>query len=310
MTALTELAAVRQHARALKAFDAVVREVGADQWSLPTPCSEWTVRDLVNHVVGEARWTPPLLAGLTIADVGDSLDGDLLGDDPIGRWTAAFGAAEDAARGPQIGERIVHLSFGDFPAQEYLRQLTADYLVHAWDLAIATGGDDRLDCELVAYVAGWFAPMEAAYRDAGAIGPAVPVELDGDAQAKLLAMFGREDRSMAVVAAVARFGAAFEARDVDAVMAAMTEDCVFESTAPPDGERFVGQAAVRQAWVDFFAASGDAVFTTEEQFVAGDRVVARWRYTWATDGGGHVRGVDVFRVRDGLVAEKLSYVKG
>jgi ketosteroid isomerase-like protein len=94
---------------------------------------------------------------------------------------------------------------------------------------------------------------------------------------------------------------------VDAVLAAMTDDCVFESTSPPDGVRHEGPAAVRGAWQQFFANSGAALFETEEQIVCGDRLVARWRYTWAD---GHVRGVDVFRVRDGKVAEKLSYVKG
>lgn len=113
--------------------------------------------------------------------------------------------------------------------------------------------------------------------------------------------------SAEATAVVARFGAAFDAKDVDAVMAAMTPDCVFEDTSPPDGGRHVGQAAVRAAWEALFAASPDAVFTTEETFAAGDRVVARWRYDY---GDGHVRGVDVFTVRDGLVAEKLSYVKG
>ncbi len=107
--------------------------------------------------------------------------------------------------------------------------------------------------------------------------------------------------------AVERFAKAFDAKDVDAVMAAMTTDCVFEDTAPPDGKRHEGAAAVRAAWTAFFAASATGVFTTEEVIDAGDRVVTRWRYDW---GDGHVRGVDVFRVRDGLVAEKLSYVKG
>ena len=108
-------------------------------------------------------------------------------------------------------------------------------------------------------------------------------------------------------AAVARFQKAFDAQDVDAIMAAMTPDCVFEDTAPPDGVRHTGAAAVRAAWEALFAASPDGVFTTEDTIEAGDRVVVRWRYDW---GDGHVRGVDVFTVRDGLVAEKLAYVKG
>jgi ketosteroid isomerase-like protein len=109
------------------------------------------------------------------------------------------------------------------------------------------------------------------------------------------------------LAAVQRFQKAFDARDVDAIMAAMTRDCVFEDTTPPDGRRHVGADAVREAWTALFAGAPDGGFVTEELIEAGDRVVVRWRYAW---GSGHVRGVDVFAVRDGLVAEKLAYVKG
>jgi uncharacterized protein (TIGR02246 family) len=112
-------------------------------------------------------------------------------------------------------------------------------------------------------------------------------------------------------AAVDAFNDAFNRHDVDAVMDAMTDDCVFESTSPPHGERHVGQGAVRAAWEQFFTASPTAHFDAEEVIVSGDRCVVRWRYSW-TDGDapGSVRGVDVITVRDGKVAEKLAYVKG
>jgi ketosteroid isomerase-like protein len=117
-----------------------------------------------------------------------------------------------------------------------------------------------------------------------------------------------DEQTAQTLAAVARFNAAFDHHDVDGVMAAMTEDCVFENTSPaPDGQRHQGAAAVRDVWQQFFQANPGATFVVEEQFGAGDRCVVRWRYDWGT---GHVRGVDVFRVRDGRVAEKLSYVKG
>jgi ketosteroid isomerase-like protein len=103
------------------------------------------------------------------------------------------------------------------------------------------------------------------------------------------------------------FGVAWAAHDLEAALALVTDDCVFDSTGPaPDGIRHVGHEAIRRAWGPIFADS-HARFEQEETFSAGDRVVQRWRYTW---NGGHVRGVDVFRVRDGKVAEKLSYVKG
>lgn len=121
-----------------------------------------------------------------------------------------------------------------------------------------------------------------------------------------------DSRTAATVAAVERFNDAFNRHDVASVMAAMTDDCVFDSTRPaPDGERIVGQAAMRAFWESFFSRSPQARFETEEIFAAGDRAVVRWVYHWVRDGKpGHVRGVDVFRVRDGKVAEKLSYVKG
>ncbi|HUG14331.1 MAG TPA: nuclear transport factor 2 family protein [Thermomicrobiales bacterium] len=112
---------------------------------------------------------------------------------------------------------------------------------------------------------------------------------------------------------IERFNEAFNRGDVDAVMALMTDDCVFENTSPaPAGERYEGQAAVRAFWESFFSGSPQAVFDAEETFVAGDRATVRWTYRWdpAATTGGFVRGVDVFRVRDGKVAEKLAYVKG
>lgn len=126
------------------------------------------------------------------------------------------------------------------------------------------------------------------------------------------------DAGVDPVEVVARFNDAFNRHDLDAVMRLTSADCVFESTAPPDGDRHQGAAAVRAAWRALFEASPDAHFVAEEVFTTGDRVVVRWRYEWAGPGGpggsggeaGHVRGVDVFRVTDGLVAEKLAYVKG
>jgi ketosteroid isomerase-like protein len=111
----------------------------------------------------------------------------------------------------------------------------------------------------------------------------------------------------AAVAVVEAFGAAWAAHDLDAAIAALTEDAVFDATGPaPDGARSVGHEEIRAAWAPIFADT-DAHFEVEETFAAGDRVVQRWCYRWRD---GHVRGVDLFSIRDGRVAEKLAYVKG
>ena len=221
--------------RTVKTWTDRLSAVGADQWGAPTPCTAWSVRELVNHVVGEDRWTDPLMRGRTIAEVGASLDGDLLGDDPV---RSALEAAAEAVAA--VGELlptggVVHLSYGEEQKAEYVHQLTADHLIHAWDLAVATGGDTRLDDDLVAEVAGWYAERAPLYRAAGLVGP--PGVSNGGAQGDLLAACGRDSTWGPAHVALARFSAAFGSGDVDAIMALMTDDCVFESTGPPpDGE--------------------------------------------------------------------------
>ena len=110
-----------------------------------------------------------------------------------------------------------------------------------------------------------------------------------------------------VIAVVDRFNEAWGQHDLDAAIALLSEDCVFDATAPsPDGTRHVGRDAIRAAWQAIFD-DRHSLFTVEESFATDNRLVQLWRYDW-TDG--HVRGVDVITVRDGKIAAKLSYVKG
>ena len=112
---------------------------------------------------------------------------------------------------------------------------------------------------------------------------------------------------------VALFNNALNARDVDRMMSLMTLDCVFENTDPaPDGTRYEGQAAVRAFWEDFFREAPQAQIDVEDIWGSGERCVMQWVYSWVDRRGraGHVRGVDVYRLEKGLIAEKRSYVKG
>lgn len=174
----------------VEAWNAQVAEVGGGDWDRPTPCRDWTVRDLVNHVAGEDLWTVPLVQGSTIEEVGDRFDGDVLGDDPnataLDAARAAVAAVDD--RIPEGG--TVQLSYGEEQLEEYVRQLAADHLVHGWDLAVALGGTPRLDADLVAGVAGWFADREEIYRSVGAVGPRTGSY--DDPQDDLIAGFGRD----------------------------------------------------------------------------------------------------------------------
>jgi len=112
---------------------------------------------------------------------------------------------------------------------------------------------------------------------------------------------------------VLEFNEAFNHHDVTGMMKLMSDDCVFENTNPaPDGTVYSGKEAVTQFWQDFFRESPHAHIEIEEVFGMGMRCIMRWRYEWEDAAGekGHVRGVDVFQVRDGLIRKKLSYVKG
>ncbi|MFJ2862006.1 TIGR03086 family metal-binding protein [Kitasatospora sp. NPDC087314] len=193
----------RQHQRAaepgtpyleaLAAFGERVRLIAAAQWDAPTPCADWSVRDLVNHLTAEQLWIPELLTGATISEVGGRFDGDVLGDDPLAAWTGAADAAREAFAVPGATSLTVHLSFGNVSGQYYLDQLTTDLVIHAWDLAKGIGRRTRLPARLVDFALGEF----AGYGDlsgSGLFDPPLPVADDADPQTRLLALTGRHDR--------------------------------------------------------------------------------------------------------------------
>jgi uncharacterized protein (TIGR03086 family) len=177
--------------RAVARFGSLVHQVGDDQWSNGTPCTDWDVRQLVNHLTYEARWAPPLLEGRTIAEVGDRLEGDLLGDDPFASYDAAVAGAAAAVNAPGALDRTVHLSYGDTAAGDYLSQLAGDFVVHAWDLARGINADDRLDPDLVEWVDSVARPQADMLAASGLFGTPIDVPDDADAETKLLALFGR-----------------------------------------------------------------------------------------------------------------------
>ena len=112
--------------------------------------------------------------------------------------------------------------------------------------------------------------------------------------------------------AVDRFNEAFNRHDADALSSLLTDDTVFEDTSPaPDGRRIEGKAAVVAFWREWFARNPDGKFEAEDVIASGDRVVVLWVYRKMRNGQPwHIRGVDIFKVRDGKVAANLAYVKG
>jgi uncharacterized protein (TIGR03086 family) len=179
------------HERSVEAFSERVRAIQpGSEWDLPTPCTEWSVRDLVNHVAYGDLWVRPLLEGKTLEEVGDRFEGDVLGDDPVAGYERAAEDALAAVSQADLAVGKVHTSGGVIDASEYVSQRTMDNLIHAWDVARAIGASEDFDLGLVTFVLEMFEPHGG--------GPpsmfAAPVEVPddgGDELTKLLALTGR-----------------------------------------------------------------------------------------------------------------------
>ena len=177
--------------RAQEGFARALDATGPMHWGEPTPCADWDVRALVNHVTGEMLWVPPLMEGKTVADVGDRLDGDILGDDPAATWKGASADALAAFSAPGAMEATAHLSFGDFSGNDYCWQLIADLVVHSWDLASAVSADTTIPADLAQAVYDFFQPMLAAMGPSDYFAAPVDVPDDAPIATRLIALTGR-----------------------------------------------------------------------------------------------------------------------
>lgn len=164
------------------------RVAGVADWDAPAPVEGWVARDVVRHLV---TWFPGFLSSGSDVRLPDGPDVD---DDPVGAWRSQADAVQALLEDPATEERTLsnpHL--GTQPlAQAVSRFYTADVFLHTWDLARATGQDDRLDPQRCAQMYEGMLPMDEVLRGSGQFGPRVPVPDDADAQARLLGFIGRD----------------------------------------------------------------------------------------------------------------------
>lgn len=179
------------YARATAQTRQLVAGIKPDQWTGPTPCTEWDVRQLVNHLVFENLWVGELLQGKTIAEVGDRFSGDVLDNDPLDSFDKALKTAKGAVDAPGAMETTCHVSYGDVPGSAYISEIFNDFLIHGWDVAKATGQSTTLDPDLVSATYEMLEPRKEKIRASGVFGTEVPVPPDADLQTKLLALLGR-----------------------------------------------------------------------------------------------------------------------
>jgi uncharacterized protein (TIGR03086 family) len=180
------------HARALDSARHAVAGVGTDQWELVSDCEDWTVRELVNHIVTGNYWAAELGSGLTIEQVGDRLDGDVLGTDPVRVYDDSALVAAAVFREPGAMERPCAVSYGPVPGSVYCGHRFLDVLVHGWDVAVSTGQDTTLDVELVEACLEVIEPQIEMLTATGAFGNRIDVPEDCSSQTKLLGLLGRE----------------------------------------------------------------------------------------------------------------------
>lgn len=175
------------HRDALAATGRIVAGIAPEQLHDPTPCEDFDVAALLNHVIGGNFWVAPLVGGKTIAEVGDALDRDYAPSE----YRASADDADAAFSSEGAMERPVAVSYGPVPGEVYAGHRFIDVLIHGWDLAKATGQDTTLDPELVEACWTVIRPQMELLEASGMFGTKVSVADDADSQTKLLAALGR-----------------------------------------------------------------------------------------------------------------------
>lgn len=186
-----------------RALSNVIEQIQDNQWDLTQP--DWfqtgqqgktTLRALVNYHAYDSAWVPDVLAGKTITEVGTAYDGDLLGNNPKESYRRISEQAIAAALALKNVEKVVHLSYGDFPAREYFKHITSFRGLRAYDIAKWIGTDTTLPPELVQGLWDELLPEIDMWRQIGVFGPPVPVPDDAPLHNRLLGMVGRDPRPL------------------------------------------------------------------------------------------------------------------
>lgn len=180
------------HDRALGATRVLVADVPDGRWDASTPCEDWDVRGLVNHIVAGNFWVGELARGRTIDDVGDRLDGDVLDDDPVAAYDSSAKVSSDAFHAPGALEAPCAVSYGPVPGSVYLGHRFIDVLVHGWDLAVATGQPSDLDDDLAQACLDVIAPQMELLSASGMFGESSEAAADAAPGVRLLALLGRQ----------------------------------------------------------------------------------------------------------------------
>lgn len=179
------------YARALDATRPYIAAVRDDQWSLPTPCTEWNLRQLVNHVLYGTLWIKDIFDGRTVGEVGSKYDGDLIGEDALASYDAAVASAKAAVLEPGAMEKTCHLRRGDTSGADYCRSMFIDILIHGWDIGKALGQDPELSPDLIAACYEFVKARKSRPSTGTAFASPIDVPETAPLQTQVLAILGR-----------------------------------------------------------------------------------------------------------------------
>ncbi len=184
MSDLTSAGAAERHRLVAGVF--AERIEGALDWEAPSPVEDWTARDVVRHLV---EWFPGFLSGGGV----ELASGPSVDDDPVAAWRVHSDAVQALLDGPDADRPFNHPRAGAHPLDQAIDMFyTSDVFMHTWDLARATGQDDRLDPDLCAQLLEGMTQMEDAIRNSGQYGPAVPVPEEAPVQDRMIGFIGRD----------------------------------------------------------------------------------------------------------------------
>ena len=164
------------------------RVLGVRDWDAPSPVAGWVARDVVRHLV---EWLPPLLSGGAGVELAGGPSAE---EDPVLAWRAHCDAVQGLLDDPATqGRVLVNPHIGEVPLDRAVDQFyTADVFMHTWDLARATGQDDRLDAGFCSRLLVGMEGVEEAMRSSGQFGARVEVSEGAGPQDRMLAFIGRD----------------------------------------------------------------------------------------------------------------------
>ena len=176
----------------LRQASQVVSQVKPDDFNNKTPDNDWNVEQLLKHLYYELNWIKEVVSGKTLAEVGSKYYQLVIDEFIVKNWEKEALRALEAVNRADMNS-MVHLSYGDHKADQYIKQVSGELVIHAWDLSIGINKQLLIDQHIVAQLYSLAKPRANMMSASGLFNPVLPTTEDDDLQTKLLAIYGRKN---------------------------------------------------------------------------------------------------------------------